>query len=95
MDDDAVLRALGEDLARDDPELAARLTAGPGTRTPPPGRGALWMILLAAAVMVTAPLLLGPAAFGVMAVLVLIGCPFAFSCWLPAPEPGPDDDLPY
>jgi hypothetical protein len=95
VDDDAVLRALGEDLARDDPELAARLTAGPGTRTLPPGRGALWLVLLAAAGMVTAPLLLGPAAFGVMAVLVLIGCPFAFSCWLPAPEPGSDDDLPY
>ena len=95
MDDDAVLRALGEDLARDDPDLAARLTAGPGARTVPPSRGALWLVLLAAVLMVTAPLLLGPAAFGVMAVLVLIGCPFAFSCWLPAPEPGPDDDLPY
>jgi hypothetical protein len=94
VDDDAVLRALGEDLARDDPELAARLTAGPGTETLPPRRGALWLVLLAVA-MVTAPLLLGPAAFGVMAVLVLIGCPFAFSCWLPAPEPGPDEDLPY
>jgi Protein of unknown function (DUF3040) len=95
VDDDAVLRALGEDLARDDPELAARLSAGPGTRTVPPGRGALWMVLLAAVTMVTAPLLLGPTAFGVMAVLVLIGCPFAFSRWLPAPGPGPDDDLPY
>ena len=95
MDDDAVLRALGEDLARDDPDLAARLTAGPGARTVPPGRGALWLVLLAAVAMVTAPLLLGPTAFGVMAVLVLIGCPFAFSCWLPAPEPGPDHDLPY
>ncbi len=95
MDDDAVLHDLGEELARDDPELAARLTAGPGTRTLPPRPGALWLVLLAAAALVTAPLLLGPAAFGVMAVLVLIGCPFAFSCWLPAPEPGADDDLPY
>ncbi len=95
MDDDAVLRALGEELAHDDPELAARLTAGPGTRTLPHRPGALGLVLLAAAALVTAPLLLGPAAFGVMAVLVLIGCPFAFSCWLPAPEPGADDDLPY
>ena len=90
-----VRTSLSASEARDDPELAARLSAGPGTRTVPPGRGALWMVLLAAVTVVTAPLLLGPTAFGVMAVLVLIGCPFAFSCWLPAPEPGPDDDLPY
>ncbi len=95
MDDDAVLRALGEELAREDPDLAARLTADPGTRARPPGRGALWLVLLAGTAMVAAPLLLGPMAFGVMALLVLIGCPFAFSCWLPIPEPGPDDDLPY
>jgi hypothetical protein len=25
---------------------------------------------------------------------VLIGCPFAFSCWLPAGEWWPDDDPP-
>jgi Protein of unknown function (DUF3040) len=90
VDDDAVLRALGEDLARDDPDLAARLSAGPGT----PGRGVLWVVLLGALGTVAAPFLLGPAAFGVMALLVLIGCPFALCCWLPAAEWWPDEDPP-
>ncbi len=94
MDDDPVLRALGEELARDDPDLAARLAAGPCSPARPPGRGALWMVLLGAGAAVAAPLLLGPAAFGVMALLVLIGCPFALSCWLPVVEPWPDDDPP-
>jgi Protein of unknown function (DUF3040) len=90
VDDDAVLRALGEDLARDDPDLAARLSAGPGI----PGRGVLWVVCLGALGSVAAPFLLGPAAFGVMALLVLIGCPFALCCWLPAAEWWPDDGPP-
>ena len=94
MDDDPVLRALGEELAREDPDLAARLSAGPGTRVRPPGRGALWLVVLGAVVGVAAPLLIGPAAFGVMALLVLFGCPFAVSRWLPAVPAGPDDDPP-
>ena len=94
MDNDPVLRALGEDLAREDPDLAAWLTAGPGTRVPPPGRRVLWVVLLGAVAGVTAPLLLGPAAFGVMALLVLFGCPFAVSRWLPPPTVPPDDDPP-
>ncbi len=94
MDDEAVLRALGEELARDDPDLAARLTAGPGTRVRPPGRGALWLVVLGAVVAVAAPLLLGPPVFGVMALLVLFGCPFAVSRWLLASLDRPDDDPP-
>ena len=92
MDDDPVLRALGEDLAREDPDLAARLTTGPGTQVPPPGHGALWLLLLGAALGVTTPLLIGPAAFGLMALLVLVGCPFLVSHWLPDPPTCPDDD---
>jgi hypothetical protein len=95
VDDDPVLRALGEDLARDDPDLAALLTAGPGTRVRPPGRGALWLVVLGAVAAVAAPFLLGPAAFGVMALLVLVGCPFAVSRLLPADPDRPDDDPPY
>jgi hypothetical protein len=91
VDDDPVLRALGEELAREDPDLAARLTAGPGTRVHPPGHGALWLVVLGAVVGVAAPLLIGPAAFGVMGLLVLFGCPFAVSRWLPAVPDGPDD----
>ena len=55
----------------------------------------LWVVVLGAVVAVAAPLLLGPAAFGLMALVVLIGCPFAFSCWLPAGEWWPDDEPPY
>ena len=94
MDDDPVLRALGEDLARDDPDLAARLTGGPATLGAPPGRGALWVLILGAVVLVAAPLLLGPAAFGLMALVMLIGCPFALCCWLPPAEWWPDDEPP-
>ena len=94
MDDDAVLRALGEDLARDDPDLAARLTAGPGVRIRPPGRGVLWILLLGAVVAVGVPFLVGPAVFGVMALVVLVGCPFMISHCLPSTPDQPDDDPP-
>ena len=94
MDDDPVLRALGEDLARDDPDLAARLTAGPVTRVPRSGHGALWFVVLSAVAAVAAPLLLGPPAFGVMALLVLVGCPFAVSHWLLPALDRPGDDPP-
>ncbi|MGY1681572.1 DUF3040 domain-containing protein [Geodermatophilus sp. SYSU D01176] len=87
MDDDAVLRALGEELAREDPDLAARLSAAPGVRVRPPGRGAFWLVLAGAVVAVAATFLFGPAVFGVMAVLVLIGCPFAVSHYLPDDGP--------
>ena len=92
MDDDPVLRALADDLARDDPDLAARLTTGPC-----PGhldRCALWLVLLGATAAVAAPLLIGPAAFGLMAILVLVGCPIAMSRWLVATEDTRDDDPP-
>lgn len=92
MDDDPVLRALGEDLARDDPDLAALLTTGPCPGHP--GRGALWLLVLGATAAVAAPLLVGPAAFGLMAVLVLVGCPIAMSRWLVATEHLRDDDPP-
>jgi hypothetical protein len=93
VDDDPVLRALGEDLAREDPDLAARLTAGPGSGVAPPGRGLLWLLLIGAVVAVAAPFLLGPPAFGVMALLALFGCPFVISRCLPA-APAPEDDDP-
>ena len=92
VDDDPVLRALGEDLARDDPDLAARLTAGPCPWHP--GRGALWLVVLGATAAVAAPLLIGPAAFGLMAILVLVGCPIAVSRWAPATEDRRDGDAP-
>jgi len=92
VDDDPVLRALGEDLARDDPDLAALLTTGPCPGHP--GRGALWLVVLGATAAVAAPLLVGPAAFGLMAVLVLVGCPIAMSRWLIPTEDPRDDDPP-
>ena len=94
MDDDPVLRALAEDLARDDPDLAARLTAGPGVRVRPPGRGVLWVLVLGAVVAVGVPFLVGPAVFGVMALVLLVGCPFVVSHCLPSTPDRPDDDPP-
>ena len=91
MDDDAVLCALGEDLARDDPRLAARLAAGPVTRVRSPARSALWLIVLGAVAGVAAPLALGPAAFGVLALLVPFGCLVAVSRGLPAAAARPED----
>jgi hypothetical protein len=91
VDDDAVLRALAEDLARDDPDLAALLTAGPAARARPPGRGVLWVLVTGALVAVAATFLVGPAVFGVLALVVLVGCPFVVGHCLPSTPDRPDD----
>ena len=56
-------------------------------RVRPPGRGVLWVLLLGAVVAVGVPFLVGPAVFGVMALVVLVGCPFVISCCLPDDGP--------
>jgi hypothetical protein len=40
------------------------------------------------------PFLVGPAVFGVMALVVLVGCPFVISHCLPSTPDQPDDDPP-
>jgi Flp pilus assembly protein TadB len=81
MDDDPVLRSLGEDLARDDPLLAAML-GGPDAA--PRRRGGRWllMLLLLAPVLVVVALLVPPTvAVGAFAMLMAVGSPLAV-CWL-------------
>ncbi|MGY1705301.1 hypothetical protein ACI79C_12035 [Geodermatophilus sp. SYSU D00697] len=94
MDDDPVLRALGEDLAREDPDLAALLTVGPLPvgRLPAHRRVLPWLmsaVVLAAAL---SPVLLGPVAFGLLGLAVLAS-PLVVCHWLLPPCP-PEDDHP-
>ena len=85
--DDPVLRALGEDLARDDPRLAALLDG----RRPASSRGARsLLVLVLLAPVVTATLLLPPTvAVGAFAMLLAVASPLA-ACWLcTVDRPGP------
>ena len=88
MDDDPVLRTLGERLARDDPRLAALLD---GRRPPSRRRGTrslLALVLLAP--VVTLALLLPPTVtVGAIAMLLAVASPLVV-CWLCAVDrPGP------
>jgi Protein of unknown function (DUF3040) len=91
VDDDPVLRSLGEDLARDDPRLAALLE---GTDVGHRHRGA-WVTaaLLLTPVLLTVALLVPPTvALGATAMLLALLSPLAV-CWLCAADerttPGP------
>ena len=80
---DPVLRALGEDLARDDPRLAALL--GEPARRSHRGRRLALLVLLP--VLVTLALLVPPTvALGTTALLLAAGSPVAV-CWLCAQDP--------
>jgi hypothetical protein len=92
MDDDPVLRSLGADLERDDPELAALLSGTAGTpqlpaSQPPPARDrtALWFLLvlplLVLPVLSAALLLPARLTLGVTAMLLILGSPLAV-CWM-------------
>jgi protein-S-isoprenylcysteine O-methyltransferase Ste14 len=85
MDDDPVLRALGEDLAREDPRLADLLATGPrpsaAHRPGPPGAGFLLLLVAAVVVSVAAPLLAGPQAIGVIGILLVLACPVVVLRW--------------
>ncbi|MGY1630761.1 DUF3040 domain-containing protein [Geodermatophilus sp. SYSU D01186] len=90
MDDDPVLRALGDDLAREDPRLAALLGSGPDSpaedrRHRPRGAGFLLLLLCAIAVGVTAPLLFGLPAIGVLGIALVLGSPLLVARWLAGP----------
>jgi hypothetical protein len=81
MDDDPVLRSLGEEIARDDPRLAALLS---GTDAPHHRWGirAAVVLLLLAPVLVTVAFLVPPTvALGATALLLALGSPLAV-CWL-------------
>lgn len=79
--DDAVLRRLAEDLARDDPRLAALLGDSPPETRPRHGRTRL-VLLLTVPVLVTVALLVPPTiAVGVTAMLLAIASPLVV-CWM-------------
>jgi hypothetical protein len=81
MDDDPVLRSLGEDLARDDPRLAALLE---GVDAAPRRWGAprvLLLLLLASALLTVALLVPPTVALGATAMLLATLSPLAV-CWL-------------
>jgi hypothetical protein len=81
MDEDPVLRSLGEELARDDPRLAALLEDGLPARHRRTARLRLVLLLLSP-VLVTVALLVPPTvALGVTAMLLAVASPLAV-CWL-------------
>ena len=84
-DDDAVLRRLAEDLARDDPRLAALLDGGPAGSRPRRARTRL-VLLVAVPVLVVVALLVPPTvAVGVLAMLLAIASPLVV-CWMCATD---------
>jgi Flp pilus assembly protein TadB len=85
MDDDPVLRRLADDLARDDPRLAALLDGGPSESRRRHGRTRL-VLLVAVPVLVTLALLVPPTvAVGVTAMLLAIASPLVV-CWMCATD---------
>ena len=87
MDDDVVLQALGADLERDDPRLAALLSGEDAPRLRSRHRSA-WLLL---AVPVLGGLLLLPVttAVGIVVMLLVVAAPLVgLLC-----EPGPDGGI--
>jgi len=88
MDDDPVLRSLGAELERDDPELAALLTGNaplvaPSRRARTTGRTTLRLIAAFVLLGVLAAGLLLPmrVVLGMIAMLVILASPLVV-CWL-------------
>jgi hypothetical protein len=81
MDADPVLRSLGEDLARDDPRLAALLSASELPHRRWTTRNLLLLLVLTPALVTTALLVPPTVAVGVTAMLLAVTAPLAV-CWL-------------
>jgi hypothetical protein len=81
MDVDPVLRTLGEELARDDPRLAALLSGPEVTRHRWRPRSVIAAVLLAPAVVILALLLPPTVAVGVVAMVLAIASPLVV-CWM-------------
>jgi hypothetical protein len=78
MDDDPVLRSLGAQLERDDPDLAALLSGG----TERTHRGhPWWLLFLAVPLVFGAALWLGPAVLGVTALVLGLAAPLVVAFW--------------
>jgi hypothetical protein len=87
MDDDPVLRSMGEDLERDDPRLAELLSGRPRHH-----HSAAWWLL---AVPVVLAILLLPlrTTLGLLALLLIISSPLVV-LWATAPPEGPSPGPP-
>jgi hypothetical protein len=85
MDDEQILRSLGEDLERDDPRLAALLDG-----QPPPRRRRMWRVLpLVVLPLLTGALLLPPTvAVGILAMLLVLVSPVVGILTAPGPPGG-------
>jgi hypothetical protein len=84
-DDDPVLRRLAEDLARDDPRLAALLDGSRPEARPRRGRTRL-VLLVTVPLLVALALLVPPTvAVGVAAMLLAIASPLVV-CWMVATD---------
>ena len=85
-DDDRVLRALGDDLERDDPALAA-LLSGRATRRRRhhPVRWALLALTAIALALLIAP----GVTLGVLAMLLVLASPLVACWWCAFPTDGP------
>ena len=85
MDDDLVLRALGADLERDDPALAAMLSGTPARHE----SFVVWLLLPAVAV-IGIGLLLAPAVtFGILSMLLVLASPLLVCLWCTDTGEGP------
>jgi hypothetical protein len=84
-DDDPVLRALGEDLERDDPALAALLSG----RAPERRHHPLGWALVACAVIAVALVVAPGVTLGVLAMLLVLASPLVACWWCALPGDGP------
>ena len=85
MDDELVLRALGAELERDDPALAAMLSGTPEPREP----FVVWLLLPAVA-LIGIGLLLAPAVtFGILSMLLVLASPLLVCLWCTDTGEGP------
>ena len=85
MDDDPVLRELGAELERDDPELAALLSGAVVHRH----RHWMAWTLLALSIVCIAVVLAPAVTLGVLAMLVVLASPLVACWWCALPDDGP------
>jgi Protein of unknown function (DUF3040) len=85
MDDDPVLRSLAEDLARDDPRLAALLGEGVVAPRRHRTRTVLILLVLTPALVVVALFVPPTVALGATAMLLAVASPLVV-CWLCAQD---------
>lgn len=84
-DGDPVLRALGEDLEREDPALAALLSGRAAARRHHPVAWALLALAVIGLALIIAP----GVTLGVLAMLIVLASPLVACWWCAFPTDGP------